>query len=187
MTVNVLAKGALSSALSAALSRRGILTGFALAVVPVVPALAGGESAAKAFLAEIYQHYVGSSAGTAKGIPLGTVKSVRGYFTVGLASLIIEDRVAAAKRGETPVLDGDPFVGGQDWDISDLAIEVKDTGAFKAIGTVTFMNSGKPAKVVLELLRSGNDWRIADVAWDSGTLRALYRRKAAQDAATAPR
>lgn len=172
----------------AALSRRGILTGFAiaLAVVPALPAFAGGNSAAKAFLNSIYQHYVGSSTGAAKGIPLTNVKIVRGYFTVGLASLIIEDRAAAAKRGEPPVLEGDPFIGSQDWNISNLAIEVKDTGA-KAIGTVTFMNAGKPEKVVLELLRSGNDWRIADITWDSGTLRALYRRKAARDANSVPR
>jgi hypothetical protein len=85
------------------------------------------------------------------------------------------------------VLDGDPFIGIQDWDISNLAIEVKDTGAFKAIGTVTFMNSGKHEQVVLELLRSGNDWRVADVAWDSGTLRALYRRHAARDSESVPR
>src|SRR5260221_5286828 len=41
----------------AALSRRCILTGFAigLAVIPVLPALAGGGSAVKAFLADIYQ------------------------------------------------------------------------------------------------------------------------------------
>ena len=84
----------------ATLSRRCILTGFAigLAVIPVLPALAGGGSAAKAFLADIYQRYVGSSAGTAKGISLNSVKTVRSYFTFGLASLIIEDRAA---RGQT--------------------------------------------------------------------------------------
>ena len=49
------------------------------------------------------------------------------------------------------------------------------------------MNSGKAEQVVLELLRSGNDWRIADVAWESGTLRALYRRHAARDSESAPR
>jgi hypothetical protein len=64
---------------------------------------------------------------------------------------------------------------------------VKETGAVKAIGTVTFMDSGKPQKVVLELLRSGNDWRIADIEWESGSLRALFRRKATHDAETAPR
>jgi len=150
-----------------------------------VPALAAGNSPVKAFLDSIYAHYAGSSAGDAKGVPLATAKAVRGYFTVGLASIIIEDRAAAAKRGEPPVLDGDPFIGHQDWDISQLAIEVKDTGAIKAVGTVTFMNAGRPEKVVIELLRSGNDWRIADIEWDSGTLRGLYRRKAARDNETA--
>ena len=56
---------------------------------------------------------------------------------------------------------------------------MKDTGAVKAVGTVTFLNFGKPEKVVLELLRVGNEWRVGDVIWGSGTLRNVYRRKAA--------
>ena len=130
---------------------------------------------------QIYQKYVGSSADAAKGVPLAAAKEVRGYFTVGLATLILEDRASAAKRGEPPALDGDPFVGHQDWDISNLAVEVKDTGGAKAIGTVTFTNSGKAEKVVVELLRSGKDWRIADIQWDASSLRALYRKKATAD------
>ena len=103
---------------------------------------------------------------------------MRGYFTVGLAGLILEDRASAAKKGEPPALDGDPFVGHQDWDISDLAIDVKDKpAAAKAIGTVSFNNAGKPEKVVIELLRNGKDWRIADIKWDASSLRALYRKK----------
>jgi hypothetical protein len=92
---------------------------------------------------------------------------------VALASLILEDRAAATERGESPVLQGDPFIGRPEWDISDFSIDVKDTSAAKTIGTVTFMNFGKPERVVLELLRSGKEWRIADVEWDSGTLRGL--------------
>jgi Protein of unknown function (DUF3828) len=160
----------------------GLMASLAAALAfPAVPAMAGGEPAAKTFLNSIYQNYLGRSSGAAKGVALGNAKQVRSYFTVGLASLILEDRAAAAKRGEPPVLDGDPFMGRQEWDVSNLAVEVKDTGAFKAIGTVSFMNSGKPEKIVIELLRSGNEWRIADIAWDSGTLRGLYRRKAAGD------
>jgi Protein of unknown function (DUF3828) len=171
----------------AEVSRRCIViaSAAAVAVLAVLPALASGLTP-KAFLADIYQRYVGSSAGSSKGITLNSVKTVRSYFTFGLASLITEDRASAANRGEPPVLDGDPFIGSQDWDISNLAIEVKDTGPFKAIGTVTFINSGKPEQVVLELLRSGNDWRIAEVTWDSGTLRGLYRRHAAGDSESVP-
>jgi hypothetical protein len=175
--------------IGSAWSRRCVVAGLAVVLAAAsLPARAAGDSPAKVFLDSIYRHYLGSSTGAAKGVPLATAKAVRGYFTVGLASIIIEDRTAAAKRGETPVLEGDPFVGHEDWDISQLAIEVKDSGSVKAIGTVTFMNSGKPEKVVIELLRSGNDWRIADIEWDSGTLRGLFRRKAARDGdAASPR
>jgi hypothetical protein len=111
-------------------------------------------------------------------------KAVRAYFTVGLASLIIiDDRT----HGELPVLDGDPFVGHREWDISNLAIEVKRTSAFKATGTITFTNDGKPEKIVLELQRFGNDWRIADIEWDSGSLRNAFRRRAAYDGEALPR
>jgi hypothetical protein len=171
-----------------ALSRRNVLAGVAVALsVSALPAFAAKESTkesvAKKFLSSIYQRYLGSSHESAAGIPLASAKNVHGYFTVGMASLIIDDQATAAKRGEPPVLDGDPFVGRQDWDISNLAIDVKETGS-KAVGTVTFMNSGKPEKVVVELLRSGDDWRIADITWESGSLRGLYRPKATRDAET---
>jgi hypothetical protein len=92
----------------------------------------------------------------------------------------LEDRSAATKQGELPVLNSDPFIGHSEWDISDLSIDVKDTAGFKVVGTVSFVNFGKPEKVALELLRSGNEWRVADVEWNSGTLRGLYRHKAAE-------
>jgi Protein of unknown function (DUF3828) len=165
----------------AAWSRRSLLAGLVAVVSLVLSAVLPADAAdtsAKAFLQQIYQSYVGSAA---KGVPLAGAKEVRGYFTVGLATLILEDRASAAKRGEPPALDGDPFVGHQDWDISNLAIEVKDTGAAKVIGTVSFANAGKAEKVVVELLRSGKDWRIADIRWDASSLRALYRKKATAD------
>ena len=171
----------------ASFSRRRLALGFAaILAFPAVPAFAGrkrfaGEQPAKKFLGSIYQRYLGKSSAAGAGIPLTDVQSVRSYFTYGLASLILEDRAAATRRGESPVLDSDPFLGRPEWDISDLSIDVKDTDALKTVGTVTFMNFGKPEKVVLELLRSGEEWRIADVEWDSGRLRDLYRHKATYD------
>jgi len=165
-------------------SRRHLALAIAAVLaLPTAPAFAwkkrsAGEPGAKKFLTSIYQHYLGKSSSTAAGIPLTNDQSVRSYFTLGLASLILEDRAAATKQGGSPVLDGDPFVGRPEWDISDLSIDVKDSGAPKTVGTVTFLNFGKPEKVVLELLRSGKEWRIADVEWDSDTLRGLYRRRA---------
>jgi hypothetical protein len=173
--------------IGSAFSRRSLASGFVLALaLSVVPAFAGtrrraGEHSAKKFLSSIYQHYVGKSSAAAAGLSLADAQSVRSYFTTGLAELILGDRAAATKQGESPVLNSDPFIGHSEWDISDLSVEVKDTAGFKTVGTVSFLNLGQPERVALELLRSGNEWRIADVAWDSGTLRGLYRRKAAYD------
>jgi hypothetical protein len=160
----------------AAISRRDVIA--SLIVLIPIPGL-GKERPAKAFLDEIYRHYVGSSLRDAKGIALTDAKAVRAYFTAGLALLIIEDKAVETKHDEPAIPDRDLFVGHREWDISDLAIDVKQTGEFKAIGTVTFVNDNKPSKVVLELQHFGNDWRIGDIEWDSGSLRNAFRRKAA--------
>jgi len=166
-------------------SRRRLAFGLAsLVAFRAFPAFAGrkrqaGKPVAEEFLGSIYQRYLGKSSAAGSGIVLAEAQSVRNYFTAGLASLILEDRAAATEQGGSPVLESDPFIGRSEWDISDLSIEVKDTGAVKAVGTVTFLNFGKPEKVVLELLRLGDEWRVADVKWDWGTLRGVYRRKAA--------
>ena len=108
---------------------------------------------------------------------LDTPTDIKRYFTPALAILILEDEAAAEKRGEVPTLDGDAFVGHQDWDIADLSIDVKEAGA-KAKATVSFTNFGKAEKVVVELLRVGADWRIADIQWAMpSTLRGLFRKK----------
>jgi Protein of unknown function (DUF3828) len=173
----------------AAMSRRNIIAG----VIVLVPIPTFGkeaiakESSAKAFLDEIYRHYLGSSTSDAKGVALTDAKAVRAHFTMGLASLIIDDRTLETEHSESPVLDGDPFVGHREWDISNLAIEVKRINAFKANGTITLTNDGKPEKIVLELQRFGNDWRIADIEWDSGSLRSAFRRRAAYDGEALPR
>jgi hypothetical protein len=177
--------------IGSAFSRRSLGLGFVVALaLSVVPAFAGtrrraGEHSAKKFLGSIYQHYHGKSSAAA-GLPLTDAQSVRSYFTTGLAELILDDRAAATKQGESPVLDSDPFIGHSEWDISDVSVDVKETAGFKTVGTVSFLNFGKPEKIALELLRSGNELRIADVEWDCGTLRGLFRRKAAYDGEAIP-
>jgi hypothetical protein len=168
------------------LSRRRLTLGFAcILVFRALPAFAGGRGVAGKpagrFLSSIYQRYLGKSSAAGSGIVLADPQSVRSYFTPGLALLILEDRAAATEQGESPALASDPFIGRSEWDISDLSIDVKDTAALKTVGTVTFLNFGKPEKVLVELLRLGSEWRVADVKWESGTLHGVYRRKAAYD------
>jgi hypothetical protein len=159
---------------------RGVLTlGLAtMLAMPMFVMARGIEpvSSAKAFVQQIYGSYLGNSGQNARGVPLEDAATVKRYFSAGLASLILEDGAEASKRGEPPSLEGDAFVGHQDWDIANLVIDVRESGA-KATAIVRFTNGGNPEKVVLDLLKVGESWRIADIVWDSGTLRGLYRKK----------
>jgi hypothetical protein len=158
------------------LLRRGIAVGLAVLVLVPAAAFARGEPpSAKDFLATIYQFYVGSSVEQAKGVPLDTPTTIRRYFSPGLASLILDEGMP--KAGAALVLGADPFVGRDKWQITDLAIAVKESGPTKAFGTVTFTNFGQPEKVVIELLKVGDEWRIAEINWGALTLRGLYRKK----------
>src|SRR5262249_27572527 len=144
------------------ISRRSMLTATAaLFAARPFKALAQ-DASAKAFLDAIYKRYVGKNT---KGIPLDSDAVIRRYFEPSLAALIIKDGKEAARRKEVPTLDGDAFIGAQDWEIKAIKVDVADAGPGKATGTVTFTNSGEAKKVVLDLTRVGNDWKIADINW----------------------
>ena len=76
------------------------------------------------------------------------------------------------------MLDFDPFVDAQEWEISDFDIAVNDTAPGKASATVKFTNLGQLTSVTLDLVTIKNDWRIRHITWEidgkRDTLRALY-------------
>jgi hypothetical protein len=162
------------------ISRRAFAAGLATLLAAPAPLLARPTeppATAKSFIERIYAAYVGSAQKGANGVALDNAADVKRYFTPALAILILEDEAAAEKRGEPPTLDGDAFVGHQDWDIADLSVDVKEAGT-KAKATVSFTNFGKSEKVLVDLLKVGPDWRIADIQWDdASTLRGLFRKK----------
>lgn len=123
----------------------------------------------EAFLRGLYAPYPNQDF---KGQPYWQVDR---FFAPGLARTIEADMREARRRGEAPMLDGDPFVDAQDWDIAKLAISVKTEGE-KATGLVSFENQGKPTEIALDLVRTGVGWRIADIRAPSGTLSDLYRK-----------
>lgn len=150
---------------------------FCAALFLVLPASAA-EQSPQAFLQSIYVHYEGSS-DTAKGVYPDTPAATRRYFEPVLANLIIADVAAAAKRGDVPELDGDPFIDAQDWDITNLKIHIDSRDATKARATVTYENFKKPQAIHLSLVHTPAGWRIADIIWNGneGTLRGLYVKK----------
>jgi len=84
------------------------------------PAFAA-DPGATAFVQAIYAAYNGKDA---KGIPLDKDTAIRRYFEPSLAALMIKDAKDAARKGDVPSLDGDPFIDAQDWDIAGFDVAV---------------------------------------------------------------
>jgi Protein of unknown function (DUF3828) len=164
------------------LSRRTIILGaFCMAVAK--PALAA-DPAASAFVTAIYANYKGKNA---KGIRLDTEANIRRYFEPSLATLMIKDQKNAARRHDAPNLDGDPFVDAQDWDIAAFDIAVTDTVNNAASVTVKFRNADTPTVVVLDLVKTGNDWRVGDITWQTTARKRPCAGSTATDAPQARR
>jgi len=150
------------------LTRRSILASGLFAVVGFT-APANADEAARAFVKRIYNSYVGPNA---KGLPLNESSTLQ-LFTPALQKFIAADAAQAAKRGEPPALNGDPFVDAQDWKITGLAIEVRDLTPGAAKATVRFKNAGKDVAVSLNLSHMDDDWHIDEIVGPSGSLRKL--------------
>jgi hypothetical protein len=127
------------------------------------------QSSAQAFLKAIYKPYLD------KNYPGQNYDEPDRFFAPDLARAMKADATAAARRREVPLLDGDPFVDAQDWEITNLAIAVVPNGTKAATATVTFANLGKATRLSIELEQTPAGWRIADIKAPSGSLRALYK------------
>ena len=125
------------------------------------PACAADPSAS-AFVTAIYNSYKGKDA---KGVPLENERIIRRYFEPTLAAAMAKDQKAAARRNEVGLLDFDPFLEAQDWDVNAFDIAVSDAAAGTAKATVKFVNQGEAMTVVLDLVQVKNDWRIYDITW----------------------
>ena len=157
------------------ITRRTLVVAATAALGGLLPVPGHADPAAKAFLDKIYAAYKGKNS---KGILLDSDASLRRYFEPSLVDLMIKDRKAAAKRGDVPELDGDPFVNAQDWEIGPVDVVVTDTAPDKATATVSFKNIDMPNKLVYALLKLKTGWRIADIDWgENGSLRGLYVKK----------
>jgi hypothetical protein len=153
------------------LSRRALVAG--LTAIAFAGEAIAAEQSAKDFVASIYAAYKGKGS---KGITLDTRAKVARYFTPSLAKLINDDSAAAKKRQEVGALDGDPFIDAQDWEISDVAVDVKEEGT-KAVATVKFKNFTDDKTVVLDLVKLKQGWRIDEIKMPSGSLRDLFKKK----------
>ena len=161
------------------LNRRFMNRALAMQAVLVAAAAmafaATAESAPpQAFVDAIYKHYLGKDL---KGLALSSAAVIRRYFAPPLSDAIVKDFAAAHKAGEVPLLNGDPFIDAQDWEISNLKTAVKSTGSNTAVAIVTFVMFMEPRTITLDLVNTPAGWRITDIRWAKGSLRAIYKLK----------
>ena len=148
--------------------RRAVI--FACAGALAAPSLASAQQpSARAFVEAVYKPYL------EKGYSGQNYNEPGRFFVPVLARAMAADNAAAARRGEVPLLGGDPFVDAQDWEITKLAIAVVPNGTTAATATVTFANQGKATRLLIDLEQTPAGWRIADIKAPSGSLRALYK------------
>ena len=156
-------------------TRRDLAIQAVLVAASAMAITANAEIASpQTFVDGIYRHYLGKDS---KGLALSSDAVIRGYFAPSLADAIVKDFAAAHKAGEVPMLNGDPFIDAQDWEIENLKTTVKSTGANTAVATAAFVMFMKPRTVTLDLVNTPAGWRIADIRWPRGSLRALYKLK----------
>lgn len=126
----------------------------------------------KSFVENIYKSYLGKNT---PGLDLSTREALDLYFTPSLADLIEKDAKEAEKLQEAPLLNGDPFVDGQDWEITDPVVTIQESASDRATATASFKNFGKAVSVRLALVLTPKGWRVDDVFWSDGNLRGIYK------------
>lgn len=125
---------------------------------------------AQAFLDGLYAPY------RTKGFAGQPYTRAEHFFEPILAHAMQRDYMRAHKNGVPPTLNGDPFLDAQDWEISDLSVSATELGG-RASGTVSFLNFTRKKTLTVTLVETPGGWRIADIAGDGRSLRALYKVK----------
>ncbi len=150
------------------MTRRGAIAAALLCILS--RAAQAQQPTPQAFLEAIYKPYLDKNY---RGQNYGQADR---FFVPDIVRAMNADYAAAKRRGEVPLLDGDPFVCAQEWEISKLAVSVSTNGT-KTTGIVAFDNLEKPTRVTLDLVQTPTGWRIADIACsgDPTSLRALYK------------
>ena len=150
------------------LTRRATLAGLAmlgsLALAACQQSGAANGGSPQDFLAELYGHYDGQGPGS--GLDYSQKSVLERYFTPETVAAIEADFARGQAAGEPPALNGDPFVGAQEWDVTGLDIAVgKSAAPDSTLAKVRFQSYGETSEFSLDLKQVDGAWRIADIDW----------------------
>jgi hypothetical protein len=123
----------------------------------LTPLSASGQDLpqAKLFVVRLYAVYHGAG-------PDYLGRQADAVFTPSLLALIRRDQ-ANTPAGDAPTLDGDPICDCQDYEISNVSVNVAGTGPGRAQARVRFQNAREWRAVTLDLVAAHGRWRVGDV------------------------
>jgi hypothetical protein len=74
------------------------------------------------------------------------------------------DMMTRSEQAQAPILDFDPFVNAQDWQISNVNVTTDSVAENShAVVRASFQNGGSPQEVVYDLVWEGGGWRVDNV------------------------
>lgn len=98
-----------------------------------------------------------------------------GKLSASLQAIWEESAKRAAALGEPGPIDHDPVVAGQDWQITELSLEVSKDGSHATV-IARFKNFDRPTTVTWKLIGEGSVWRVDDVQPEGSSVREEIRR-----------
>ena len=126
-------------------------------------------ASAAAFLAKLYKPYRAEPTRV-----VDVLKRPELYFETKLVEAMRADNAAAAKRGEVPLLNGDPICDCQDYVPFRPTIGPITVSGNQAEATVRF-NNGNDRELHYRLVATRKGWRIVDIRTREDSLRGLYK------------
>lgn len=130
---------------------------FALLAL-AVPALAQSYDDPRAMLEAFYAPYLAD----------GEFPDNENSFRSDALNALFEADEERTAPGELGALDFDPYINGQDYQISDLEIGEPAIEGDRATVLVTFDNFDQPNEITYDLVNEHGGWRIDDVAGVNG-------------------
>ena len=128
-----------------------LATGLFMALTAAVAAQP--YAAPEDLIAAIYEPYFG-----------GTFPEDESLLRSKALQALYDHDLESTPEGEIGAIDFDPYVDGQDYEITDLVIGTPDISGDNAIVDVTFKNLGEPRALTYDLVFEDGSWKVDDVA-----------------------
>ncbi len=95
----------------------------------------------------------------------GDFSETENFYSNGMVKLMIEATAREQDEDDGPILDFDPFIDAQDFEIKNLVISQPLIEGTKAQVDVSFDNFGEPRQLHYDLVFEDNfGWRVDDIS-----------------------